>query len=429
MGVAKLDTFPIPTLRQIECIRASGPGVNLWEGSVRSGKTVGSLLDLLHALRYGPPGDAILIGKTERTIVQNVIAPLRTFTGAKLRVANGVTRIFGRTVYVVGANDERSESKIRGGTYAVAYGDEVTLWPESFFQMLMSRLSVDGAQFIGTTNPDGPRHWLKVNFLDRIDELPGWRVFKFRIEDNPHLSRAFVDGLKRMYTGMWYARFIEGKWVAAEGAIYDMFDEGRHLLPAPSEKVVRRIIGIDYGTTNPTVFLQIGVTREDTLTVEREWRWDSKKQGRQLTDSQYSERLRDFIGAVNIDAIVVDPSAASFALQISRDRIGRVVPADNTVDDGLRNVGNLLSIDSPNTGAPLLTCDPSCKGTIDEMQGYVWDPKAAERGEDTPLKVNDHGPDALRYGVRFLRGTWQPWIERITGIPYPTYNRNGSRAA
>lgn len=410
-------------------VRATG-AYNIWEGSIRSGKTVGTLVYFMYLLRHSPAkGPALIVGKTKLTIKRNILDPLRQMYGIKIPMGDNETTIYGRKVYIVGANDESSEGKIRGGTFALCYGDEITLWPESFFNMLQGRMSVHGAQFIGTTNPDGPRHWLKVNYLDRIAELTGWNVFKFRIEDNEHLAPEFVEGIRKQYTGMWYARFIEGKWVAAEGAIYDMFDERRHLVKAPSDKVVRRIIGIDYGTTNPTVFLQIGVTREDTLIVEREWRWDSRKQGRQLTDSQYSERLRDFIGAVNIDAIVVDPSAASFALQISRDRIGRVVPADNTVDDGLRNVGNLLSIDSPNTGAPLLTIDPSCKGLADEMQGYVWDPKAAERGEDSPLKTNDHGPDALRYGVRYLRGTWQPWIERITGIAYQNYNRNGSRAA
>lgn len=423
-------SLPMLTYKQdFANILATG-AYNIWEGSIRSGKTVGTLVYFMHLLRHSPAqGPALIVGKTKLTIKRNILDPLRQMYGIKIRMGDNEATIMGRKVYIVGANDESSEGKIRGGTFALCYGDEITLWPESFFNMLQGRMSVHGAQFIGTTNPDGPRHWLKVNYLDRIQELTGWKVFKFRIEDNEHLAPEFVEGIKKQYTGMWYARFIEGKWVAAEGAIYDMFDERRHTAPSDPTTVVRRIVACDYGTTNPTVFLQIGVTRFDTLVVEREWRWDSRLKGRQLTDSQYSEKLAEFVAGRGIDTLVIDPSAASFALQVSRDRILRVVPADNTVADGIRNVANLLAIDSPNTGAPLLTIDPSCKGTIDEMQGYVWDPKAAERGEDSPLKANDHGPDALRYGVRFLRGAWQPWIERITGVPYQNFNRNGSKAA
>jgi PBSX family phage terminase large subunit len=403
---------------------------NIWEGSIRSGKTVGTLVYFMHLLRHSPAkGPAVIVGKTKLTIKRNILDPLRQMYGIKIRMGDNETTIFGRKVYIVGANDESSESKIRGGTFALCYGDEITLWPESFFNMLQGRMSVHGAQFIGTTNPDGPRHWLKVNYLDRIKELTGWNIFKFRIEDNEHLAPEFVDGIKKQYTGMWYARFILGKWVAAEGVIWDMFDDKLHVAKVDPTTIVRRIIACDYGTSNPTVFLVIGVTRHDTLVVEREWRWDSRKMGRQMTDAQYSEKLREFIGPTHIDGIVVDPSAASFALQVSRDRIGRVIPADNTVEDGLRNVATLMSLHSPNTGAPLITIDPSCDGLIDEIMGYVWDPKAQEHGEDAPLKINDHGPDALRYGVRYLRGTWQPWVERITGVPYASYSRNGSRAA
>jgi PBSX family phage terminase large subunit len=386
--------------------------VNLWEGSVRSGKTVGSLLDLIATLKHGPPGDAILIGKTERTIIQNVINPIRAYTGAKMRLGSGVTRLFGRTIYVVGANDERSESKIRGGTYAVAYGDEVTLWPESFFNMLMSRLSVEGATFIGTTNPDGPRHWLKVNFLDRIGELPGWRVFKFCIDDNPHLTPAFVEGLRKMYTGMWYARFIEGKWVAAEGAIYDMFDEGRHTAPISAFPAHFRAyyVAIDYGTKNPFVAGLFGIGRTEKDQPEKLWcidtyRWDSVKKGRQKTDAEYSEDMRAWLRRHKVTpaAVYYDPSAASFALQIIRDGVRGVVKANNDVLPGIRNVATLLADDRIVIADHLID-------DIGEMQGYVWDKKAQDRGEDSPLKANDHFADMIRYLVRNTSAEWKDWI-------------------
>src|SRR5690606_4293976 len=137
----------------------------------------------------------------------------------------------------------------RGMTLAGAYGDEVTLWPESFFTMLLSRLSVPGAQFFGTTNPDSPGHWLKKRYLDRADEL-SLRRFRFTLADNPALDPAYVEALKREYTGLWYRRYILGEWVAAEGAIYDMFDPDRHVARELPE-ILHWWVGVDYGTTNP----------------------------------------------------------------------------------------------------------------------------------------------------------------------------------
>lgn len=95
--------------------------------------------------------------------------------------------ILGRVVHLIGASDARSEGRLRGLTASVAYADEITLLPEPFFVQLLARLSVPGAILLGTTNPDGPRHWLKAQYLDRQHELD-LRSWHFQLADNPALS-------------------------------------------------------------------------------------------------------------------------------------------------------------------------------------------------------------------------------------------------
>lgn len=379
--------------------------LNIWDGSVRSGKTINSLLRWSRWVRQeAPPGGLLIVGKTERTVKQNVVDPLLDIWGSRAHYSAGNHELilFGRRMIIVGANDLRAETKIRGITLAGAYGDEVTTWEESFFQMLMSRLSVTGASFLGTTNPDSPAHWLNKGYLMRAAEL-GLRRWRFTLDDNPHLDPEFVASLKREYTGLWYKRFILGQWVVAEGAIFDMLDPDIHLvddLPNPAGITWG---GGDYGTTNPTVYLAATLEGTRGLTVHNEWYYDSQKKGRQKTNPEYVQAWFDWQikHGYPLKRSYIDPAANSFILQLWRDGVKGVHPGDNNVLDGIREVASLLS-----TGLMRFHRD-STRELWDEMSSYTWDPKAQERGEDKPMKTNDHGPDALRYLVRGTRQSWR----------------------
>jgi len=366
--------------------------LNIWEGSVSSSKTVTTFFAWVDFVINGPPGELVMIGKTERTLKRNVIDPLITMYGARnistVGMGKGEIHIFGRRVYLVGANDERSEQKIRGASFVGAYCDEITLYPESFWIMLLSRLRSPGARLYGTTNPDGPYHWLKVNYLDKaLSHLKSWH---FTLDDNPYLDPAYVAALKQEYTGLWYRRFILGEWCLAEGSVYDMWDEKAHVVEQPKEPADYYLIGIDYGTNNPCVFLLIGV-RDGVATVEKEYYYDSTTKGRQLTDAQYSIALQEFIGKIEVDAVVIDPSAASFKVQVSNDGI-TTTDADNSVIDGIRFVSSMLQ-------AGRLKISEQCPNLIKEFSSYVWDSKKQDKGEDAPMKQNDHALDALRYAL------------------------------
>lgn len=397
----------IPSGKQAYAITNSTARMNIYDGSVRSGKTYASLWAWIKFVSQAPPGNLLMTGKTERTLKRNILDPLAELLGSrrfKLVSGSGECFILGRRVYIAGANDERSAGKIQGMTLVGAYGDELSLWPESFFTMLLSRLSVVGAKFFGTSNPDSPAHWLKARFLDRAAEL-NLNRFQFSLEDNPALDPIYVAALKREYTGLWYKRYIQGLWVAAEGAIYDMFDPDVHVvdkLPAFSQ----HWNCIDYGTTNPTVFLPLSLGADDCLYIHHEWRFDSRQVGRQMTDAEYSKAYRDHLAGLEIlpRRTFVDPSAASFITQLYRDKVAGVTQADNSVLDGIRDVSSLLS------AGRLKFHGPTTQKTIEEFQSYAWDSKAQLIGEDKPIKVNDHGCDAGRYGVRGTHQVWRRWI-------------------
>lgn len=405
--------------------------INLWEGSVRSSKTVCSLLAWLQYVRTGPAGNLAMIGKTERTLKRNVIDPLIDMLGPKrcrYVAGAGEVWILGRRIYLAGANNEAAVSKIQGLTLAGAYVDEVTTMPESFWSMLLTRLSVDGAQLFGTMNPDNPNHWAMRDFLKRArtwlrhdgtvvhsddpDALDLVR-FSFRLADNPNLSAEYVAALGLEFTGLWRLRYIDGLWVLAEGAIYDTFDPtpgaGHVVVDLP--EMDEWVVAIDYGTTNPFVALLIGLGRDDRVYVTREWRWDSRARRRQMTDGEYSTALRAWLnalddelpGAGNPHRVIYDPSAASFGVQLWRDGWVGVHQADNTVADGIRTVSTLMAADRWKIHA-------SCEGLIAEKTSYVWDEKAAKRGVEQPLKVDDHGPDAERYGAMGTRRWWRHWV-------------------
>ncbi len=366
---------------------------NILSGAVRSGKTY-ITYDLLplRVMEQGP-GNCILIAKTERTLRRNIIDPLQEKFGTSLVsgvYGDGLVDLFGRTFYIAGANDERAVTKIQGMGLVYAYGDEVTTWPESFFQMLKSRLDKPGAKFDGTCNPESPYHWFK-SFIDS----EGLNIYHehFCIDDNPFLDADFVESLKAEYTGLWYKRYILGLWVMAEGVIYDMFDEAKHVIDT-CPQARDHYVSIDYGTGNPTAMGLFGVKGNEAW-LEREYYYDHTKSGRQKTDSEYSQDLKDFLGEIQPKAIIVDPSALSFKTQLKKDGFRNVKDADNAVLDGIRTQATMLQ-----TGRYKIHL--SCKETIREYSGYVWDARAQEKGEDKPIKQQDHCKDMERYFLHTL---------------------------
>ena len=392
---------------QLRSFHNSTGSFNLWHGPVRNGKTYVSLLRWIEYIgRNDPPGDLYMFGRSLAAIRRNLVTEMFKFLGDEMRYTNQTVKLWDRTIHCIGANDERSEGVIRGSTSAGSYYDELTLIPRNFFSMSLSRLSAPGAEGFGTTNPDSPAHWLKKDFMDRADAL-GWNMFSWTLDEATFLNPEFLARLKREHTGLFYRRFIKGEWVMAEGAVYDHFDESIHVVDElPYDRPDYYIIGVDYGTGNPTVFVLMGVKNlpngKVIVCCEREYYYDSTANMRQKTDSEYADDLKAFVEAVkptqisgdfrthpSVTAIYVDPSALSFKVQCGR--LGLPIrDADNSVLDGIRFQATMLANGS-------YVIHRRCEHTIGEYPAYVWDQKKQLLGIDAPIKKGDHAKDAERY--------------------------------
>lgn len=372
--------------------------INVLEGSVRSGKTWVSLVLWAFWVKTMPEtGLYLMAAKSLTTLKRNCLLPLQDLVGDSNFTFSAVKKegwLFGRHIILEGANDIRSEGKIRGVTLQGAYCDELTQLPEDFFTMLLSRLSEPGAKLIATTNPDAPTHWLKVRYIDRAEELD-FLDFRFLIDDNTTLPREYVENIKREYTGVFYDRFILGNWTLAEGIIYPMYKEAIADPPEGSE-AEQYVLSMDYGTQNAFAAL-LWEKHKDVWYATREYYYSGRDTGAQKTDAQYKADLDAWIRDVAPGATIrtiIDPSAASFiaVLRQSKDRY-KVQPADNAVLDGIRETATAMQ-----TG--LVKFSPKLKHWRMEVEGYTWDETSSE---DRPVKVNDHAQDAARYFVKTMK--------------------------
>lgn len=369
--------------KQRNSIKESKARINIWCGAVRSGKTHASLLALIYLLRYGPDGNAMLIGVSRDSLHRNIIIDLCQLLGIPVigSKTNEMT-IFGRKIFLIGAHDEGAVRKIQGSTLALAYVDEAAVVPAPFWRMLLSRLSKPGAQLLATCNPEGPAHWLKKEFIDREHEL-NLKHWHFTLEDNPSLTQEYIDSLKAEYSGMWYNRYILGEWAVAHGLIYDGIDKNNFTDEIPLN-FDYYIVGLDYGSSNPTAGVLIGCSpkRWPQLLVQDIFYYDSKARGRGLTDQELADMLQEWLLPYNVSRIFLDPSAASLRLEMASRKMP-VKEANNDVLPGIKAVGRYISQKN-------LLIHKDCEKLIEELQTYAWDPKASDRGDDKPIKQNDH---------------------------------------
>lgn len=377
------------------------------DGAVRSGKT--SIMSLSFVLWMMAEFDHCAFafcGKSVGAVERNIVQPLLSVrylqqqfriaynrSGHVLTVQRG-SRV--NHIYLFGGKDESSYMLIQGITLAGVLLDEVALMPRSFVEQALARCSVSGAKFWFNCNPENPLHWFRQEWILHADKHRALHLH-FLMDDNPALDEATRQRYRSMYSGVFYERYILGRWVMAEGLIYDMFDLTANTYkpqdaPVWMESMSTRTIACDYGTTNPTVFLSIYDDGE-TVRAHREYRWDSRKEHRQKTDEEYADDFMEFMGETPCAALV-DPAAASFIVALRRRGV-YVMEANNDVLNGIRRTGTLLAHRS-------LLISESCTGLIDELGTYRWDEKAALLGVEKPVKEQDHGPDALRYYINAL---------------------------
>lgn len=376
------------------------------DGAIRSGKTISMCLSFVMWSMSSFDGQNFgMCGKTIGSFRRNVLFWLKLMLKSRgysvidhradnlLVVSRGDVENF---YYIFGGKDERSQDLVQGITLAGVFFDEVALMPESFVNQATGRCSVDGSKMWFNCNPDGPYHWFKQNWINKAIEK-NLLYLHFTMDDNLSLSEKIKARYRSMYTGVFYKRYILGLWAVAEGIIYDMFSEDEHVVSYDGirDKLINnpscRYVSCDYGTQNATVFLLWNKAIDGNWYCIREYYYSGRDKAKQKTDAEYADDLKEWLGDTKIKAIIVDPAAASFIAEL-RKRKHKVLKAKNDVLDGIRLVATLLNLKK------MFFCN-HCENTIGEFQSYIWDEKAADRGEDKPVKQHDHAMDAVRYFV------------------------------
>lgn len=386
--------FPLPdfafTKKQSEFWKECNHRWNIKVGATRSGKTyLDYFLIPKRISECKGQGLIVIIGNTQGTVKRNILEPMRKIWGDSLvgKIgADGKAKLFGKTVYILGADKVSQVQKLQGAGIEYCYGDEVTTWNKEVFAMLKSRLDKPNSVFDGTCNPDSPGHWFK-KFIESDADVYAQH---YEIYDNTHLTKEFIGNLETEYAGtVYYKRFILGEWAMAEGVIYPMFTVENNVIKnyTPDENA-EWYISVDYGTMNPFSAGLWALERKNGRAVRvKEFYHDGRNSKKMMTDEQYYKELLTLAGDRYIQSIVVDPSAASFIAVIRHYGIFSVKKAKNNVLDGIRITAGML------TKKQILLTE-ACKDSIREFGQYVWDENSSE---DKVIKENDHAMDDIRY--------------------------------
>lgn len=378
----------------------AGKDAIVCDGAVRSGKTMAMGLSfLLWAMlcfqnqRFG------LCGKTIASLRRNVLSellPRLTELGMvwqEKKSENLLTvRFQGREnqFYLFGGRDESSAALIQGITFAGVLLDEAALMPRSFVDQACARCSVAGSRLWFNCNPAGPNHWFYKTWIVEAEKRNCLRLH-FTMEDNPSLTPAIRERYQRMYTGVFFQRYILGQWVQAEGRVYDFFTQ--EMVGTAPEHCDKWYISCDYGTVNPMSMGLWGRSGGVWYRV-KEFYFDSRVQMRQMTDGEYARELEKLAGGREITAVIVDPSAASF-LELLRQQGWRVQKANNDVLSGIRLTSDCLK------SGKIVICQ-GCEDCLREMECYVWDLR--EGKGDRVRKEHDHAMDDMRYFTATVLG-------------------------
>lgn len=374
------------------------------DGAVRSGKTSLMMVAFVDwAMREFSGQRFGICGKTVDSAVKNIVAPYLSMTYAKerytlrwrrsdklLEVKRGTASNW---FEVFGGKDESSFMLIQGRTLAGVLLDEVALMPESFVNQALARCSVTGNRKWFSCNPGNPNHWFYRNWIQRRGEHNALYLH-FAMADNPSLSPQVRTQYETMFSGVFYERYVLGRWTVAEGLIYPMFTPAC-VVPTVQREYEKYLISMDYGIQNPTAMLLWGLYGGVWYQV-REYYHSGRESKEQKTDQQYYDELERLAGDLPVSRLIIDPSAASFIALVQQKRRFPVWRAHNEVLEGIQHTASALQEGK-------IKVNDCCVNTIREYGMYSWDEKA---GEDTPVKNFDHAMDATRYFVQTV-GIWR----------------------
>ena len=373
------------TEKQLEYLKYCNHRWNVKVGATGSGKSFADFAVTIPKRIMACRGEGliVLLGNTRGTLERNILEPMRQWWPGNVGAirSDNTVELFGKKVYALGADSKKHVARIQGATFEYVYGDEITTWSEEVFQMLKSRLRCEHSRFDGTCNPDNPEHWFK-QFLDSDADI----YQQSYVIDDGVLPPHIIAELKKEYAGtVYYDRYILGEWCQASGLIYKLNDY--NLVDTVPERG-EYYISVDYGTLNP---FSAGLWCWDgkTATRIREYYYSGREERSNKTDEEYYADLEQLAGELQVKAVIVDPSAASFIETIRRHHRFTVRKAINDVVPGIMTTARYLQDGT-------IRIHRCCEDAIREFKLYRWD---EECSEDRPVKDNDHAMDEIRYFV------------------------------
>ena len=382
--------------------------INIAHGSVRSGKTIAATFKFLIFVLKSDYYEFMISGKTRDTIERNVVRDLiRMIDGNipyKYRKFDNYIEILDKKIWLIGFSDEGATEKVRGMTVGGWYADEITSASKSTVEMAITRCSIDGAKMFWTMNPESPYHYIYTDYITNQELINEGtvKVWHFTLEDNLHLSQHYIDELKRVNrkSQVNYKRNILGEWVIAEGAIYDMFDTTKHVYDGTVD-VDEINICCDYGVSTVTTFGVMGIKKDinkgnDYYLMEETY-YDAQERGIAQSDSDRVNdiiRLQNKYGLDRTSTLYLPHDAASLKAQCRKDK--RIKMKVRTyAPDTFKDINTIQDL----INRERFHIHKSCKNSIKQAQTYSWDIKAQQRGEDKPLKIDDHCCDMWRGGI------------------------------
>lgn len=380
--------------------------INIAHGSVRSSKTITASMRFIQYIISSPHKKFLITGKTRDTVKRNIIDDMIMMLEGQIDYSyhhfDGVLQIGDNIVHVIGLSDEGATSRVQGLTVAGWLADEVAVCPESAVKMCISRCSLPGSQIFWTLNPDSPYHYLYREYItnDKLKEKGIVKVWHFNLDDNIHLTEEYKDNLKELYSAseVQYKRYILGLWVIAEGLIYTGFNTDDNIVKELPERIDEINISSDYGVSHATVFSVIGIQYNpdgNKYYLLEESYHSGDETGVYQTDGDRVNTIAKLLDKYDVNTLYLSHDASSLQAECLRDsRINsiNIEKYNPNVYEDINTINNLFEQNR-------FLIHESCVNTIRQLQTYAWDAKAAARGKEVPLKLDDDCVDAFRGGI------------------------------
>ena len=370
--------------KQLEVLRSvkyENPKILICSGAKRSGKTyVLTFVFMAHVAKYENKGLSFIIGgATQASIRRNILNDMELILGRDIKLAkDNHFKLFGNKIYCFDGANCDSYKKVRGFTSYGAFLNEATTLHDSFVKECISRCSGEGARIYMDTNPENPTHTVKIDYVDKDGQILengriNIRSFQFTLYDNTFLNKEYVQSIEASTpTGMFYDRDILGKWVAAEGVVYQDFNQEKHYI---KESDIDNNIYLlkEYSAKHKEIDYWVNIAK----------------------------KIKEEYGNIYFYA---DSARPEHVARFQREGI-RCVNANKAVLAGIEEVAKLFKLNK------FKIVEANVNRFKEEIYNYVWNEKKGE-----PVKEQDDVLDSIRYAIYSEMQTGKTIDRRKLGI-------------